>query len=645
MSTLAKWIRKAASLLSEPDRPDPRAEDFELEHVVFYHGLVGSTPESSRAYKDVRADFQSAVNRQNSQSMAICLKLPPLNWEDRLKKIADETAEKNRAALIDTLLPVRDAHAAAESSEPLFHEDWHVRANIALLLAHLKVTEAVPRLTASLNDTVDSIKKHGSIEAAHKTIPAFLHITRALASLQAEKDKEEEEEEVGLEAILRYTTVDEPWLKVDVVNALAQWPIVEAHGKLSKAGQGIKTVFSRHHKFFDYQTLALARKHKPKDLLAAAASADKDDTKTLQALALETVLGLVDIMESTFAGNAHMASELGLPSALASINRLDLNDAVALRAMLQLTGWLDKNGELTEEDEVSYKKLASQDKIAEYMPALLQQLQALSEQNKDGIKNTDSNQNPDSIKRARSADRHLIKLIGELAINYDCAKWQKELSNTLSKIFESNSAYVNETAEALGRVGNIEAVPLLIKKAKSLVSLEARTGLPYSTNPINEKDPAAAESYWFILKALGNLGSADALAFLLQAADDVAPDKREAAIASAATLYKKTSGQLAKCNEVRVQLVKSLIDPSMQVKMCAAKFCADLNLEESIVNLAKLTTASETSLVRQALDSLKQLTESGQKEKCLSALNDVLKSEKNIAKSKRIQDFIEKHLK
>lgn len=635
MSTLAKWIRKAASLLSEPDRPDPRAEDFELEHVVFYHGLVGSTPESSRAYKDVRADFQSAVNRQNSQSMAICLKLPPLNWEDRLKKIAEETAEKSRAALIDTLLPVKDAQAVAENSEPLFHEDWHVRSNIALLLAHLKVTEAVPRLTAALHDTVDSIKKHGSIEAAHKTIPAFLHITRALASLQTEKDKDE----TGLEAILHYTTVDEPWLKVDVVNALAQWPIVEAHGKLSKAGQGIKTIFSRHHKFFDYQTLALARKHKPKDLLAAEASADEDEAKTLQALALETVLGLVDIMESTFAGNAHMASELGLPSALASINRLNLNDAVALRAMLQLTGWLDKNGELAAEDEVISKKLTSQDKIAEYMPDLLQQLQALAEQNKDGTKNTDS------YISALSTDRHLIKLIGELAIKYDCAKWQKELANTLTKIFESNSAYVNETAEALGRVGNVEAVPSLIKKAKSLVSLEARTGLPYSTNPINEKDPAAAESYWFILKALGNLGSADALAFLLQAADDVAPDKREAAIGSAATLYKKTSGQLAKSNEVRTQLVKSLLDPSMQVKMCAAKFCADLNLEESIVNLAKLATASETSLVRQALDSLKLLAERGQKEKCLSALNDVLKSEKNIAKSKRIQDFIEKHLK
>lgn len=635
MSTLAKWIRKAASLLSEPDRPDPRAGDFELEHVVFYHHLVGSTPESSRAYKDVRADFLSAVNRQNPQSMAICLKLPPLNWEDRLKKIADESAAKSRQELIDTLLPVKvkDGHTAPPtSSEPLFHEDWHVRANIALLLAYLKAEEAIPRLALSLDDTVDSIKREGSIDAAHKTIPAFLHITRALASLQKGD---------ALTAVLKYTTLDEPWLKVDVVNALAQWPMQEANGEVSAAGHGTVKMFSQHHKFFDYQTLALARKHRPAELLRA-----KDETKQLQSLGLESVLGLVDIMESTFAGNPQMAVELGLAAALPAINKLDLREALALRALLRLCQWLDKNSDLADKDEIASgnwpeekdlvesKRLLSQDKIAQYMPELLQQ-----------VKDIETDMQTPAATTELSLHRHRLKLIGELAIKYDCSMWQQDLCSTLSKILSGENAYTNESAEALGRLGNVEAVSLLVSKAKSLVSIESRTGLPYSAHPISEKSPTAAESYWFILKALGNLASADALAFLLQAADDQAPDKREAAISAACALYKKTSGQLAKSNEVRMQLVKSLMDPSLQVKMAAAKNCAELNLVEAIPNLAKLALATETSLSRQALDSLKQIAENGEKEKCHAALMDTIKSEKNIAKSKRIQDFVEKHLK
>ena len=170
MTMLAKWIRKATNLLSEPDKNELKADDFAIEHVLFYHGLVGSSPESGRAFKDVRADFHSAVARNNSQNLCICLRLPPLHWEDKLKKIVDEIKGKSREDLIQTLLPPDYHDRDKESHDPLHHSDWQVRANAALILAHIGAEQAVDRLIASLKDT------------AINTSPAFCHIARSLAA-------------------------------------------------------------------------------------------------------------------------------------------------------------------------------------------------------------------------------------------------------------------------------------------------------------------------------------------------------------------------------------------------------------------------------------------------------------------------------
>lgn len=85
MNPLAKWLKNAANLFNE--KPPVKVDEFGLEHFLLYHGLVGSSPENQREFKDVRADIASAVARGNSHNLCINIKLAPLWWEDKLYRI------------------------------------------------------------------------------------------------------------------------------------------------------------------------------------------------------------------------------------------------------------------------------------------------------------------------------------------------------------------------------------------------------------------------------------------------------------------------------------------------------------------------------------------------------------------------------
>lgn len=614
MPLIAKWIRKATNLLVEPDKSAPPGDDFGLEHVLFYHGLVGSSPESSRAFKDVRADFISSVNRNNSQNLCICLKLPPLHWEDKLKKIVDEIKDKQFDALIHVLLPKNLEEAERASHDPLLHSDWQVRANAANLLAYLGAHQAIDRLAEALHDTAGSITNDsGGSQAREATGPAFCHLAQALSQLRTE---------VSRKALAGYTEfVGEDWIRVDAVSALSHWPLDEVSTALAAA-------FKVHHRFFDYQSVAAAKHHKPAHFLKALKEGEPLDEKA--AVGLEIAIGLVEAFNSTFAGQVHTAAELGLPQTLSHLAQLKSNDALAIRALRLLLDWLDENAALgrgsAQADWPSPEKLtAARKHWQDWLQDETQKKQLL--QDLEGFKNHN---------QRNSGFRHKILLAGEIKL--------AQAQAILIKIAEESTEFRLEAIEALYLAGDSEAAQALTNLARKLVNLDSRK-LPKSAVPLSEKDPVNAEIYWQILRTLGKMPTAEALALMLEAMEDVAPDKREAAIDSAANILQRTDSQIARAGEVKQALVEALADPSASVKLAAARSCGSLGIAAAVPGLAKLVLAGETSLSRQALESLAELATAGEKEAVLTALNEAAKLERNSQKSKRIVDFIDNRIK
>src|SRR5437870_7557399 len=106
------------------DKPTARVEEYVLEHLLLYHGLVGSSPENQRKFLEVRADIAAAVEHHSSRELCIALKLPPLWWEDKLQTIIREVAADNPEAVLRILLPEQLEPEATAQADPLQHEDW-----------------------------------------------------------------------------------------------------------------------------------------------------------------------------------------------------------------------------------------------------------------------------------------------------------------------------------------------------------------------------------------------------------------------------------------------------------------------------------------------------------------------------------------
>ena len=152
-SGIAKWFR---SMVSPRAEPDTKIDEFSLEHLMFYHGLVGSSAENQRKYRDIRADIREAVTRKSSRDLAIALKVPPLFWEDKLKKIFSELNASDLSESKALLFPSDENDSLPASAVPLRNEDWRVRANAAMLLAHFQIKEADTKLGKVLDDAASS---------------------------------------------------------------------------------------------------------------------------------------------------------------------------------------------------------------------------------------------------------------------------------------------------------------------------------------------------------------------------------------------------------------------------------------------------------------------------------------------------------
>ncbi|MBZ0187756.1 MAG: hypothetical protein K8F91_16035, partial [Candidatus Obscuribacterales bacterium] len=76
MSLMHKIARKFIGAFSE--KQEVVADDFEFEHFLVYHGLIGTSPPGARQFKDVRADIRLAASSESYDQLAIALKVPPL---------------------------------------------------------------------------------------------------------------------------------------------------------------------------------------------------------------------------------------------------------------------------------------------------------------------------------------------------------------------------------------------------------------------------------------------------------------------------------------------------------------------------------------------------------------------------------------
>ncbi len=591
---LAKWMKRASSLFTE--KPSVKVDDSGMEHFLVYHGLVGSSPENQREFKDVRADITSAVNRNNSHNLCINLKLAPLWWEEKLHRIFTELVENPSSAdsALRTLLPAKSDDYEAQDYDPLRHQDWRVRANAALILANLKVDKAQDNIISALNATADN------------TTPAFCHISRALSAFRTDEAKA---------ALAAFLDDNEPWIKVDVVSALSRWP-------LSSVSDLLKKAFSRHHDFIDYSAVALAKNHKPLEFL----SGDSDMANLGAAL----IVGLLDASQQTFSGNQEILTDAQIYQCLEPLTESLKSEpsALKLRAQVGLSRWLENNYGPLKADISDYP---DRDAIAQAIALsddqeLRQKVVAEIEKSLLTLKSDDQ--------FISSPLRHGLKLIGEIQL---C-----ETMNVLQSILGTPQAlpYRNEMVEALGLLKDPVAAPQLVKIARDLVNVNDRKLPPLSATSVLEPDIENSKTYWYILKALAYLASPESLELIIEATYDHAADKREEALASAVKIRALGGAELDSKKEVDEAVARSLNDPSSQVRSQALKGVSQLDLSQNIDAVVKMINSQEVSVSRASFETLEALVAAGHKSAVHTALLEFKKTLSSTVRIKRVDDFI-----
>ena len=297
-AALAGKIRRMTAGLR--DKPDLKIEDYVLEHFLLYNGLVGSTPDNQREYKDVRNEIVQAINDLSAHQLAIALKLPPLWWEDRLEKIFAEFAAVNRDAAIKCLSAARPLDDITGDTTCLSHSNWQVRSNAARMLAFLEAKEAIPRLLEILDEC----------ENEHKA--AFCHIAYSLAKLGSDQARQ------GLTTHLRN---DEPWFCVDAAGSLAHWNLSFVCADLMQAMLSGNIMD-------DYLAVAISRRHRATEIVE---SKDED----IQEGAAELVLSLIKGLKGAFHAESHLRQQL--EEVQEPINRLALEAPTPRRLAAAVT--------------------------------------------------------------------------------------------------------------------------------------------------------------------------------------------------------------------------------------------------------------------------------------------------------------------
>ncbi|MGH9551804.1 MAG: HEAT repeat domain-containing protein, partial [Terriglobales bacterium] len=210
----------------------------------------------------------------------------------------------------------------------------------------------------------------------------------------------------------------------------------------------------------------------------------------------------------------------------------------------------------------------------------------------------------------------------------------------LITLAQSTTSLRDDAIEALGTIGAQEAAKPLLALSKTLVELSQRTALPLSKQPVVEDDPVAVKTYWQILKALATATSPATLEYLLEAACDYAPDKREQAVSSLVPAFLSLNKPAAQKPEVVKAIHTALSDPSAPVRLAALIAAGQVHDPQFIPEIIKLTESRESSVSKQAFCVLETLSESGYRPAVTAQLEERIRTHSDDYRKKQLSEFL-----
>jgi HEAT repeat protein len=588
LGVFARNIRRLVSSFRE--KPAAKLDDYLLEHFMLYHGLVGSSPENQPRFKDVRRNIADALKHKSSSELAIALKLPPLWWEEKLQQIFAEAAPQFADELPSCLLPAGESFELPPESDPLRHPDWRVRANAAKAMAQLQMFDAVPRMVAALNDEDNEQKT------------AFCHIAYSLSRLQNQQSHQ---------ALAAHLYSDEPWFRVDAAGALACWPLAEVDSDLM-------TAIVEPHALTDYMAIAIVRRHQPTELL-------RQSDEMMQEGALEVVIGMLQAVQGTFSDD--ILIEARVHTCLPRLLELSRQEATPRRwrAVGALSAWIiDKVDDITFQDRTASKsKLVTQAREAAGEVSASRITQPLLAWLITNYERPDHG----------SQLRHAARLAGDIKL-VDAAPYIVPLASL-------HSPALNESIDALASLGQKNTAPHLVQLARQLVDIDERASRTPSKQPVFEDNPAAAKTYWHILRALGSVPDSSAVEYLLTACRDFAADKRQQALSSLIALGQVDDLRQKYDEAIYTHVHEALSDPSPQVRTAALHGVADLKLPGLLPAVLRLAHAPETVVWRQADSTLQTLHAEGFAAPVEQSLTDAVFQERDQFKRQRLKSLLE----
>lgn len=583
MPVFAKFIKKITSMFAEktPVKPD----DFELEHFLLYHGLIGTSPENQRKFKDVRADIRMAIENRSSAQLAATLKLTPLWWEEKLKTIFAEIGDRD--SVIAVLAPDVEPEALTFENIPLLHTEWQTRASAALALAQLNAVEANSKLIDSLHDTASSART------------AFCHVANALGRIGQPASEA---------ALAQYLFDEDPWIRVDAISALSELT------KENRSPQ-IANALLKKHSLSDYAAIAVAK------VIAPQSFFEKDDPISIGA-GCQIVVDVINSSTQTFSNDTVV--ETGVSRCMPALARLldEKPSCTIALAAIMLAKWLESHHSymlLEPPSQVEIDKALAFEKSPECRKLIQNQLAKIS---------SGSLTDPLQLLDLQSA----IILSGTLGDQSD--------AGALISALRSNHPLLDDVIKTLTQLRATEASESLVRLARELVDLEDRTIQPQQKNPVHEPNQSAAKTYWLILKALGTMPSKQSVDFLLQASEDHAPDKRSQALESLITAAEALSKREVKA-EFKGRLSSALSDPSPDVRKAALRGVAIFETVGDLKKVVGLTRAPEVSTQREAYETLSELAKKGHKKDVVESLAQALKTEPDAHKRQKLRDFLE----
>ncbi len=590
LSKLISTTRKIAFYLKE--KPNIKIDDHVLEHMLFYHGLTGTSPENEKLSRMVKSDIKEALTRKNSSELSLALKLPPTLWEEKLKNIILSLTYAEQQFLVKLLLPPE--LMSKDNSYAVIHKNWQVRANAANMLVILKAKEAVPFLIESLNSDIA-----GGAQS-------FCYIAYALGKLQGNESKE------ALESQLTHSDL---WLRTDAAGSLSYF-------QFDMVANSLAIALLNEDEALDYMAYAISRQHKPHKFLLSA-------SQKIAKAGGHLISGIIEAAQNSFNSNLVIETESHL--CLTDLIRLAKEDTslILANAAISLCNWLSK----TEQKDQGTEGASELEKHKITLNEILSENSL-----KENILRTLKIAVDGSSAIPKAELVHAIELAGRLNLS----EAQALLIDLLNKNNLSD-AELKQVIVSLGLIaGNEDRISsLLVDYVRKLINIDERSQLTKSKQPVYEENASGTRIYWLVLKTLANLPTASSISFLFAALQDYAPDKRSCALESIMAIYEKDS-QIAFPKPIDTVLKEALKDSAPMMQLASILSIARLNRASLIDDVLPLIDAQENTVSKEALSCLENLGKAGHQVNIKNALKDKYKSIKEEHKRKRVMDILQK---